>query len=90
MNLSLVCSDVDEIQDKLSSVSFNGYVTFINSLEVVFKQVGTLLIGNLPILAKIIVEGVIRLAKIFMKQVKSAQADEEEKESQDEQSEDSD
>ena len=90
MNLSLVCCDVNEIQDKLSSVSFNGYVTFINSLEVVFKQVGTLLIGNLPILAKIIVEGVIRLAKMFMKQVKSVQADDAKKECQDQQSEDSD
>lgn len=90
VNLSLDCLDVNEIQESLSSVSFNGYLTFINSLEVVFKQVGTLLMGHLPILAKIIVEGAVRLAKMFMKQVKSAQADDAEEGLKDEEAEDSD
>jgi len=71
----LFSKDVNEIQNKLSSASFNSYLTFINSLEVVFKQVGTLLMGNLPVLAKIIVEGVIKMTKMFIKQVKTAQAE---------------
>ena len=74
VNLSLECTDTTDIQNRLSLISFNSFVTFINSLEVVFKQVGTLLIRNLPILAKIIVQGIIRLSKMFMKSVKSSVA----------------
>ena len=52
--------------------SFNVYLSFINSLEVIIKQMGTLLSTHLPLLSSILVRGVLKLSSDFIKSVKSA------------------
>ena len=66
INLSLEFGTVEEMRLQLSSVSFNTFLSFINSLEIVFKQLGTLLMQYLPQLAKILVTGVLHMSKLFI------------------------
>ena len=75
VNLSLEVTEVQDINKRLSQVSFNNYLTFINSLESVLKQLGMLLVRNLPQLATILVHGILRLAGLFIKSVKEANKD---------------
>jgi hypothetical protein len=71
INLKLVDNDIDQIRQSVSSVSFNTLLSFINSLEVVFKQMGTLLIDHLPGLSQILVEGILHLTKLFIERFKT-------------------
>lgn len=56
----------------MSTVCFNVYLSFIKTMEVVIKQMGTLLAQHLPLLSAILVKGVLRLSSIFIKSVKDA------------------
>lgn len=51
---------------RMSSVCFNVYLSFINSLDIVFKQMGTLLYNYLPLLTKVLVNGVLKLSKLYI------------------------
>lgn len=57
---------VTQIQSILSSISLNQYLTFVNQLEVMIKQMGILLRDTIPHLSTILIEGVIRLVKVFL------------------------
>lgn len=62
------CMD-DSLLDKLSGVNFNDFVTFIKQLDAMLKQMGTLMMGLLPSLANVLVNGLIKLSKLFIKQI---------------------
>ena len=53
--------------ETLSRVNFNDFVTFIKQLDALLRQMGTLLLGVLPSLVNVLVHGVIKLSKLFIK-----------------------
>lgn len=55
--------------ETLSRVNFNDFVTFIKQLDTLLRQMGTLLLGVLPSLVNVLVHGVIKLSKLFIKRV---------------------
>ena len=75
LGLNTKITDETVITQKLSSVSFNVFLTFISTLDVVLKQMGTLLQSHLPQLSTILIKGVLRLSNQFVKSVKEARAD---------------
>jgi hypothetical protein len=70
INLSTEVEDVVDVDFYLSSVSFNVFLSFINTLEVVIKQMGTLLSQHLPQLSTILIQGILRLSGNFIKSAK--------------------
>lgn len=71
INLSMEDTDVEVILKKLSCVSFNVFLTFINTFEVVMKQMGTLINHYMPTLSKILVQGLLRLSHMFIQDMKN-------------------
>jgi hypothetical protein len=69
IGLTLESCGEDSLLDSLSGVNFNDFVTFIKQLDAMLKQMGTLLFGLLPSLANVLVNGLIKLSKLFVQQV---------------------
>jgi hypothetical protein len=78
-----ILENTEQLMKKLSRVSFRRFLTFIESLEVILKQLGTLLVmsGFLHPMARILIVG-LTLAKQFLGHLKVTE-DEEADEPQD-------
>ena len=71
MGLTLEDCTSGSLLDTLSSFNFNEFVTFIKSMDVMLRQLGTLLLDFLPSLVNVLVGGVVKLSKLFIKRVSS-------------------
>lgn len=76
INLSTDEVSLEEMLQALTSASFNTQLMFIRSMDVLLKQMGTLLKHYLPHLSTILVKGILKLATIFVQSVKEAKDEE--------------
>lgn len=67
IGLSLAETSTERIQTILSTVSLNHYLNFVSQLEVLIKQLGKLLRGAVSQLATVLISGVVKLVKMFLR-----------------------
>lgn len=91
---NLTISDIEKLNEtalieKVSKVSFSGYLNFINSMSVIIKQMGNVINQN-QILDKItkVFLSIMQLTKQFLAQMKLTLADEAVKEDEETKNED--
>ena len=75
VNLSTEEISIEAMMQALSSASFNTFLMLIRSMDVLLKQMGTLIKQYLPHLATILVKGLLKLASMFVQSVKEAKDD---------------
>lgn len=66
IGLSSAHVDISKLQSVLCSVSLNQQLAFVIQMEVMTKQMGVLLRAAIPHLSTILIQGVIKLIKVFL------------------------
>lgn len=67
---------VSGYEDNLSAINCQDYLTFVQTFEIMLKQMGRFLVPYMSTLTKFLLAGVLKLSKIFVN-LMSAKADEE-------------